>query len=121
MSKFNGTVLNIKDILYMSGNHSRNKGANFERALCRAAKEAGLEATRSAPLQTFKENNEPDLYIESYKVEAKKYKSNFPSSKIVEYLKENDIVIVGLDRCKPFAAISLEKLFDFINKENKND
>lgn len=56
----------------MSGKMSRNKGANFERAMVALAKNAGLEARRTAPNQTQDGSAEfGDIRIAGRKVECK--------------------------------------------------
>lgn len=92
------------------GKLSKSKGARIEREIVTRLKNAGLNAKRYAPLQTFKDNGAPDIILE----DAAGNKTNIEvkgrarGSQFYDWLGENDLLVYRVDRKQPLVIMTLE-------------
>ena len=84
------------------GKKSRDKGARIERDVVNILKAAGRKAKRTAPLQTYQQNNEPDIESEGKRIEVKARKDGF--KQIYQWLGDNDWLILKADN-KPYLLV----------------
>ena len=97
------------------GSLSRTKGAQFERDIVRAFKDAGIDAKRTAPLQTHKQNNADDLIVDGVGgIECKRRRSSFKIIYEAFEQGEPNAVIIRDDRKAPLIVFALD---DFISRE----
>ncbi len=84
------------------GKKSRDKGARIERDVVNILKAAGRNAKRTAPLQTYEPNNEPDIESDGKRIEVKARKDGF--KQIYQWLGDNDWLILKADN-KPYLLV----------------
>lgn len=92
------------------GKKSRTKGARVEREVVNILRQAGLDAVRSAPMQTFKPNDEPDIRCEGKRIEVKARADGF--KQIYTWIEGNDWLVIKANG-KPYLVI--KTLEDEIN------
>ena len=84
------------------GKKSRDKGARIERDVVNILKDAGRTAKRTAPLQNYQKNNEPDIESDGKRIEVKARKDGF--KQIYQWLGDNDWLILKADN-KPYLLV----------------
>ncbi len=97
----------------MTGRHSRNQGANFEREVVRAFRSAGFDAIRKAGLQANPEIDEGDVVVDGIgRVECKRRANSWKT--IYSYLKNCEALVIRADH-KP--ALIVFELEDWLIRE----
>ena len=84
------------------GKKSRDKGARLEREVVALLKNSGRKARRTAPLQTYEPNNEPDIDSDGLRIEVKGRRNGF--IQIYEWLEGNDWLVLKANG-KPFLVV----------------
>ena len=84
------------------GKKSRTKGARLEREVVSILKNAGRNAKRTAPLQTYQPNNEPDIDSDGLRIEVKGRRNGF--IQIYQWLEGNDWLILKANG-KPYLLV----------------
>lgn len=102
------------------GKRSRTKGAVGERIIVAAHRERGIPAKRTAPLQSYTPNNEPDVLINNNLKGEVKFRKAVPKS-VEEWLGENDILFMKRDRGSITVTMSFEKYLELVWKTGRLD
>jgi Holliday junction resolvase len=104
------------------GKMQRAKGARGERELVNLLIGAGHKARRTAPLQTFKQNDMPDVLAEiegkEVSFEVKLRKDSFKT--IYKFLEGNDFLALKANGEKWLVVQPLEQYLEGKNEKLKN-
>lgn len=90
------------------GKFSRDKGARVEREIVTSFRESGLPAKRTAPMQTFKENDMPDILVETKTGDKTvEVKARAKGKQFHEWLGTEDLLVYKVNGEQPLAIIPL--------------
>ena len=106
----------------MSGKHSRDKGARFEREIVNYLKSLGYEAERiplSGAMGTFKGDVQVRHGDKTFKIECKSLANGFKF--IYESLGDNDALCIRADRQEPLLVLRLGQFLRVIEENIKYD
>lgn len=95
--------------------HQRDKGARFEREVVNALRDAGIDAMRTAPLQTYLANDMPDIKAGDITIECKARASGF--KQIYDWKGEHDLLVIKADRRE---VLVVQTLSSWIKTNAKN-
>lgn len=88
--------------------NQRRKGKAFEQSCAKQARDAGLDAQRTAPLQAAGSDVDADLLLAGYRVECKD-RASIPGY-IWEWLGTNDMLLIHTFRKETLALIRYDLL-----------
>jgi len=100
---------------------SREKGVRTERAVVHLLQAHGIDARRTAPLQTYAPNDEGDVEADiaghKRRLEVKCRASGF--KQIYEWLDGNDVLILKADRKPMLVVLTAEDALEMIRAMEK--
>jgi hypothetical protein len=90
----------------------RTKGANFERTIVNAALAAGLTAIRTAPMQTYATNDEPDVMIHGFRAECKCRETIAPY--LWTWIDNNELLFLHRNRQASLVVMRFDLAFELL-------
>lgn len=103
------------------GKMSRSKGARGEREIVHLFTDAGFPAKRTAPLQTFKQNDMPDVLADingvETTIEVKLRASGYKT--IYDQIEGNDLLVLRMNGERWIVCQDLTSYLE--GKQNEND